>query len=261
MDDIFRRHSEKIDSLLSVFERELQSILYSALARTQARLQAGLGITDGRIDRTAKNSRFMRRVDSILLEEMERGGFGLLVDDLVAQFPGQLPFFNEIVARLSDAMQKPLVVQFGKPDLAVFQAQGELASDGLAAVLESAAARTKQKALLSVGGLPFRDLVTQMSDSFGRAMPEAVGLAETATSSYYRTIADRGFRLIEKDTGIKLKYKYEGPKDKLTRPFCKKIVGKTFTRPQIDRMDNGQIGNVFISAGGWRCRHQWMVAL
>lgn len=262
MDDLYRRQSLHIDALLANFERELNSVLYSALARTQARLQAGLSITDGRIDRTAKNSRFMRRVDSILIEEMDRSGYGLLVDELVAQFPGQLPFFNEIVARLSESMRKPLTVQFGKQDIAVFQAQGELAADGLAAVIEAAAARTKQRIMMSVGGLQFKDLVTTLADSFGRSIPEAVGLAETAQATYYRVIADRGYRIIEADNpGLKVRYKYEGPKDKLTRPFCRKIVNKSFTRAQIDRMDNGQLDNVFLTAGGYRCRHNFVISL
>ena len=36
---------------------------------------------------------------------------------------------------------------------------------------------------------------------------------------------------------------------------------QAYTRAQINQTHNGQIPNVFISAGGWRCRHQWVIAL
>jgi hypothetical protein len=35
-------------------------------------------------------------------------------------------------------------------------------------------------------------------------------------------------------------------------------VGKVYTRAEIDAMDNGQIDNVFLTGGGYNCRHVWM---
>ena len=54
--------------------------------------------------------------------------------------------------------------------------------------------------------------------------------------------------------------------DKLIRPFCKRLMaqaarGRTWSRQQIDRMDNGQMPDVFSTCGGFNCRHQWAVAL
>ncbi len=51
---------------------------------------------------------------------------------------------------------------------------------------------------------------------------------------------------------------FAGPADKKNREFCHERVGKVFTRAEIDQMDNGQIDNVFLTAGGYNCRHVWM---
>jgi hypothetical protein len=252
-----------IDSLISNFERELNGILSSAQARTIAKLRDQLSITNGKLERSVKNSKALRKLDTLFLEQMDKAGYDQLLDELVGQFPGQLHFFQDTLETLSSAMKTPLPpVKFGPRDLQVFTDQGLSAKDGLQAVMESVAQGAKKRVLMSVGGLSFSDLADSLATYTKRALPEATGLAETATATFYRVIADRGFQIIEKDSPGTIRYEYEGPKDKLTRPFCRHLmaVKKTYTREQIDHMDNGQIPNVFVSAGGWRCRHQWMIS-
>jgi hypothetical protein len=254
-----------INSLIANFERELNGILATAQARTLAQLQEKLSITGGKIDRSATNARTLRQFDAIFLEELDRAGYQHLLDELVSQFPNQLQYFQATLDVLSSAMKTPLPrVKFSPRDLQVFSGQALSVEDGLNAVMESIASQAKNRILLSVGGLPFADLAESLAKYLGKALPEATGLAETATATYYRIIADRGYQLIERDLpSMEIRYKYLGPYDIFTRPFCGHLleVGKSYTRSQIDEMDNGQIPNVLISAGGWRCRHQWVIAL
>lgn len=48
------------------------------------------------------------------------------------------------------------------------------------------------------------------------------------------------------------------PPDEAMRPFCEEHYGKTYTRAEIDAMDNGQGLSVWEACGGWKCRHQWI---
>jgi hypothetical protein len=262
---IHQRHDAYINSLLARFERELEAIVAAAQARTTAELREELSITKGKIDRSVKNARALRKLDQLFLDALDRAGYEHLLTELVNQFPGQLQFFQETLETLSAAMKTPLPkVEFSARDLQVFADQGLSAKDSLRAVMEAIAARAKNRILMSVGGLSFADLAESLAEYLHRALPEAVGLAETATATYYRIMADRGYQLIEKDLpSEEIRYRYAGPYDKLTRPFCRHLlqIGKDYTRPEIDRMDNGQIPNVFVSAGGWRCRHQWVIAI
>ncbi len=83
-----------------------------------------------------------------------------------------------------------------------------------------------------------------------------------------RTRADISYRKIEDEDDVSIiKYRYVGPpaSDPVIRPFCESLMerckqGETFTRAQIDQMDNHQIPNVLISGGGFNCRHQFVVA-
>lgn len=50
---------------------------------------------------------------------------------------------------------------------------------------------------------------------------------------------------------------YTGPRDDKMRPFCRKHEDKIYSRDEIEELDNGQIENVFLTGGGYRCRHIW----
>lgn len=53
------------------------------------------------------------------------------------------------------------------------------------------------------------------------------------------------------------KFAYVGPLDEKTREFCLEHIGKVYTRAEIDDLDNGQLNDVFLTGGGYQCRHMW----
>lgn len=53
---------------------------------------------------------------------------------------------------------------------------------------------------------------------------------------------------------------YTGPDDKITRPFCHRVLSKSppiYTLDEIRAMNNEQGLDVFTSGGGYNCRHDW----
>jgi hypothetical protein len=77
-------------------------------------------------------------------------------------------------------------------------------------------------------------------------------IVETNIMTFSRTV--NGARGI--NAGINT-YRYDGPDDIITRPFCKEHIDKTYTLEEINEMDNGQTSDVFFTGGGWNCRHRW----
>jgi len=49
---------------------------------------------------------------------------------------------------------------------------------------------------------------------------------------------------------------YAGPDDLLTREFCDHLVNRAFPHAALQASRNGQIPNVPVSRGGYRCRHR-----
>lgn len=77
-------------------------------------------------------------------------------------------------------------------------------------------------------------------------------LYETALADYVQMVA--GVKAIDK--GIST-FIYSGPVDTRIRPFCLSRVGRVWTRTTIDKMDNHQLPNTFLTRGGYNCRHWW----
>jgi hypothetical protein len=136
--------------------------------------------------------------------------------------------------------------------------------DSLQGAAQAVAAGAKRQAMFGFAGLKVSDLAATLSKSLGKTTAQAETIADTAQVMFYRTATAQAFAVIEKDLPeMKIRYEYEGPDDSLTRPFCDHLLqaAKTYTRDEIGRMNNHQLPNVLITAGGWNCRHQWMVAL
>ena len=170
-------------------------------------------------------------------------------------------------------MQTPLEMpQWSQTDIRAFSSYRLSATDTLETIAGDAASNATRQGLFGVGGLKFDDLVTTLSRELYRGIGESAGLGATAMATYYRTIAARGYEIIEEDLpDIEIRYLYEGPLDNLTRPWCAKIMrqsrnGRRWTKEQIMAMasqnDRGrsQPPNVFTTCGGWNCRHQWILA-
>jgi hypothetical protein len=263
--EVVYEHDRYIENLVKIFSDELNAIAHSAQAKVTGVLVEKLKTTDGQIDVTAANRAILRRIDKMFADAMESAGYDQLVGEFVNSFQGQLPYFDQLLESISQTLKTPLVAKWEKSDLAAFAGQQAATMDTLLAVVDGAAVMAKRKALMNVNALSFKDLVEEIGSVFGRTVPESVGLAETSAAAFFRTVSDRGYQHIEESLPEgALKYRYEGPLDKLTRPWCRHTLTDTaahsVTRAQIDKMDNGSsLSNPWFFGGGWRCRHQWIL--
>lgn len=97
------------------------------------------------------------------------------------------------------------------------------------------------------------DLLAELAWRFDRADAQIATLYDTAVSIYTRQV-----ELLDAGDSPDTRYLYSGPDDEKTREFCQQHVGQTYTRAEIDALDNGQIGPVILTGGGYNCRHVWM---
>lgn len=77
----------------------------------------------------------------------------------------------------------------------------------------------------------------------------------TAVMAFNRTVTAKK----AEELGIEL-FLYVGPDDRITRPFCDKLLNKNppiYTRSEISALNNGQGLDVFTYGGGYNCRHHW----
>lgn len=116
------------------------------------------------------------------------------------------------------------------------------------------AASTVRKAALS--GQAHGEVLVELNEIFVEWVYRARTLYETAIAEFAQVaaIAKSATSGPAPQTRV---YLYTGPADNRLRPFCRHHVGKVLSRGQIDRLDNKQLPNTFLTRGGYNCRHQW----
>ncbi len=262
LESIFKRQARYQDSMLEAFYGHLTDITQSAQAKVIAQLQKRLSITDGVMDRTPGNLRVLRSLPTMFQDAMDSSGYPRLVDAWTAQFSQQLPFLQDTLEYISEHLKEPLpAMQFTATDLKVLDGVRASTVATLESVVEMAGTQAMQRALFSVGGLDFEEITGLVADRMSVSVAQARTLADTAQNVFFRTASDVQFRRIEEAyPEEKRLYVYSGPDDKITRPFCHRLLQRkrAFTRQEIDAMDNQQLPNVALTGGGWNCRHSFI---
>lgn len=133
------------------------------------------------------------------------------------------------------------------------------------AFLSEQARRRLDDALLDgvMSGAPKSGLLQELRGVITGEYPwgERTGLYEWHAGTYARTATHRHcqeFLNLQAERAGLEHFMYIGPLDNRTREFCAGLVGRVFTREEIDDLDNGQSGLVFTDGGGWNCRHEWV---
>jgi hypothetical protein len=265
LDDLFARQAGWIDDLVGEYERALRAAIARAQATVVDRMREELEISGGRIARTARNQKALRTVEQMVREALDEAGVAKITQRFVGEFAGGLPLVDEMLEIISREIRRPLEWRRGREDQAFLAAQQAMTQDALEAALETAAAAAQRRALFSVGALRFADMVEQIALGMDRSISEATTLGATAVVMFQRSATERAYRQIEREAPKgAVRYRYEGPRDKLTRPFCEEMLRRTARRPmtrdEIERADNGQLPNPFLTGGGYNCRHQWVIA-
>jgi len=265
LENIFARQSRYQDALVNAFEEHLRAVVLKAQAQVVWKLQRALDLdADGVIKDSLKNRNTLKKIGQLFMAEMKTAGYDRLVNAFVAEFDGTLPFLDEVINKLGTQVQKKWKLSFSKSDLSILSNQQVNVATSLKETIDAAAGSALTRGLFSLGGLRFKSLVDVLAEQLNTGLSKAAGVAETGMSIFYATANDRVFQKIEQENESLVeepKYIYAGPHDLLNRPFCDHLlsVAKSYTREQIGKMNNGQLPNVFITRGGWRCRHQWLL--
>ena len=184
--------------------------------------------------------------DEQLLDLILRGGLGLAIDDFIESS-------DKIRASVERSFEV-LGLEYDPqslPQLDLIQAQS--ASAVFEDVIIPDFKRATRDALLALStevplSIVKSDLNQRLESSEGRQLTEV----KTRISQYGRTVTAR----IADEVGL-TNYLYTGPRDGLTRPFCKALINKVVDDKQMSKLRNGQGLAVKTSCGGYNCRHSW----
>jgi len=118
---------------------------------------------------------------------------------------------------------------------------------------------------MTVGGSSRGAMLSELKSTITGSYPwgNKQGLYEWHAGTYVRTSAQRMAQMFMNYQAERYglgDFLYTGPLDQNTRPFCRRLLasGRTYTRAEIDAMENGQTLDVYTTCGGHNCRHKWV---
>ena len=255
LSDSLRSTLQAQDAEISIasrkFDERLKHALELALLALIPWLMQNLTLVNGDIALSAANLKVLATVGERLFQLMMESGLSTATSDFSAVLEDQGKFLSRILQELHlPNFDEGLSNASINARLAQLSRQVMLWSEYAALAAES-----------TIGSSP-QDIVYAVKRQFAKLSPGQY--AATLLSTHSRTLANAVYQAEESKHGP-LNYIYAGPPsgDPVIRPFCKKLMsevegGQSWTRDEIDEMDNGQIPNVFISCGGFNCRHQWL---
>jgi hypothetical protein len=255
---IQNRHNAWIDGQTKDFETLVSEITKRAVARVQVRLAAKLGEAklQGAVGSKPAEVKLFRQISRMLDNEMRALGIDDAVEMFVQEFGYQVNFLEETF----DLLGLPRVKLTAAQRSASLVSLQEASHGALLDTVRATAALAQRDVLAQAGRISFNSLADLVESRTKKGIEEAKGLADTAMVTYHRSLNATAMQEIEKQMGVQ-RYRPFGPKDKYNRPFCAALLNKTqvYTRKQIDRMNNGQLPEPFLTFGGYRCRHQWIL--
>jgi hypothetical protein len=242
-----RREAEVIDLATSGYEGELARVLRD-LNRRIRRLVTTLDSTDGRLVATRQALGRAVRLRLEIATILEEAGFRALAE---AAFDDPL---DRLTARVLDGRTLAgRAARLTPIDVEVLSAWREIRLADLLEVGDDVATAVWRATVDGViASRDMSSLVDEIEAVTEVSARQARTVYDTAVSTYSRQVDQLG---ISPEPGDK--FLYVGPDDTATRPFCRRFVGQVRTRAELDDIDNGQLPNTLLTAGGWNCRHKW----
>lgn len=103
-----------------------------------------------------------------------------------------------------------------------------------------------------VVGVPERSAIKAMDQRLESMVGTQMTQVNTELAQFGRAVTASAAEAFDLDL-----YLYTGPRDGVTRSFCRPLINKVVDEKQMARLDNGQGLPVKTSGGGYNCRHSW----
>ncbi|QDP58403.1 MAG: hypothetical protein GOVbin564_10 [Prokaryotic dsDNA virus sp.] len=182
-----------------------------------------------------------------LVDLILQGGFAESIEDFIEQQDKLLQSINESL-NVVDPTWTPLFIENEVNALKTLTVQNVFDD-----IVVPAVSKNVRDSLLSmVVDTPKDQAMSNLAQSLQRGAGTLTTEVRTKISQFGRSV-----NMIAADAvGMDL-YLYTGPKDGITRNFCKPLINKVVSKDQMSKLNNNQGLSVRSSGGGYNCRHSW----
>ena len=197
--------------------------------------------------KTARVEAIRNYTDEQLMQFILEEGLGLAVDEFIEQ----TDLIRQAAERGIMAIRKDVDFSSIASNMQAIQAMTAqtVFEDVILPPVKKSISRSLQDVILEV---PPETIATNLQIQLESAMGRQLTEVKTQISSFGRSIT----AFTAEEVGL-THYLYTGPKDGITRPFCRQLIDLVVTKDQMRKLDNGQGLGVLVYCGGYNCRHSW----
>jgi hypothetical protein len=229
----------EIDTLTELFTDDLSRAFRKAGRAFSTRVH-GLEHDAGALKPTAANTRRVFGADVTIRQMLDQAGMLDALDRGIDRYTRVI----RISARASSSTPRARSVTEAFVLTKQLELQAEL--DGVAGKLSG----LLRSAVVS--GQDIGEVVYEAQEIFDAAVTRMRTLYDTSLAQLAQLVAASG-----EGSAPDAPFLYSGPIDLRCRNWCLQRVGRVYSKRAIDKMDNGQLPNTFLTRGGYNCRHHW----
>lgn len=182
-----------------------------------------------------------------LIDLILAGGFSESIEEFIDQQNQLIEAVNESI-KIVDPTYTPLFIKNEIDSIKALTVQNVF--DDI--IIPTVAKNVKDSLLSIVVDTPPKAAISNLALTLERGAGTLKTEVRTKISQFGRSI-----NMIAADAvGLDL-YLYTGPKDGVTRSFCRPLIDKVVDKTQLSKLNNGQGLSVRTSGGGYNCRHSW----
>jgi len=220
-------------------EREIEKALNKSLASLLDTIEQAVQATGP--------ASIINASDDELLNLLIAGGLGEAVLDLSTQQSK----INKTVDKVLTAIEPSLSLDSLAPQVDALSSQN--ISDIVEGVILPSIKQNIRDSLRDLEvNVPLNTVMSNLQLKMTRAQGRQLTEIKTKISQYGRGLTAMASAVAELDH-----YLYTGPRDGITRDFCRALVNKVVDEQQMSKLNNGQGLAVKTSGGGYNCRHSW----
>jgi DNA mismatch repair ATPase MutS len=220
-------------------EREIEKALNKSLASLLDTIEQAVQATGP--------ASIINASDDELLNLLIAGGLGEAVLDLSTQQSK----INKTVDKVLTAIEPSLSLDSLAPQVDALSSQN--ISDIVEGVILPSIKQNIRDSLRDLEvNVPLNTVMSNLQVKMARAQGRQLTEIKTKISQYGRGLTAMASAVAELDH-----YLYTGPRDGITRDFCRALVNKVVDEQQMSKLNNGQGLAVKTSGGGYNCRHSW----
>jgi len=182
-----------------------------------------------------------------LNEFIKNAGFSSAIVEFINQSDNIDKAINKTVSMVSPiAPDLPIIQQLDLIKVATAQAVFD------DVIIPSVASGVRDSLTAMSLQVPAKQAISGLAQKMTQSTGTQLTVINTKLSMYGRSVSAS----LADAAGLNY-YLYTGPRDGLTRPFCKPLINKVVSESQMNKLNNGQGLPVKTAGGGYNCRHSW----